>query len=198
MSSRAGTAARPIIDGVDGEKKRLIEEHLHLIPPMVWSAMRGRPASYLGDVESDARYGLVNAAVKYDPSKGDFDRWARFIIKNAIRDGFRARTGFREGRDRPHKVEEVALLPPRNPSGQEVAGESHWLAADDPRLDDVDFRLWLADVTGKLPERLACVVPCILGWVLDADLAESLGVSESRVSQLRAEALWRLRLLVAS
>ena len=77
--------------------------------------------------------------------------------------------------------------------------ESFIASTDDgpeDQLLDREKKAYLMDAVGALPERLRRVV---IGYFFDErsmqDLADELGVSESRISQLRAEALLLLRCL---
>src|SRR5205085_3199991 len=75
--------------------------------------------------------------------------------------------------------------------------ESFIASPDDGPEDtllDRERKAYLMDAVGALPERLQCVV---IGYFFEErsmqDLADELGVSESRISQLRAEALLLLK-----
>jgi RNA polymerase sigma factor for flagellar operon FliA len=75
--------------------------------------------------------------------------------------------------------------------------ESFIASSDDGPEDtllDRERKAYLMDAVGALPERLRRVV---IGYFFEErsmqDLADELGVSESRISQLRAEALLLLR-----
>lgn len=77
--------------------------------------------------------------------------------------------------------------------GHEPAGLSNLAGPDEAVLDN-ERRAYLVAAVDRLPERLRRVV---MGYFFEelpmADLAEELGVTDSRISQMRAEALELLR-----
>jgi RNA polymerase sigma factor for flagellar operon FliA len=100
------------------------------------------------------------------------------------------------------RVHRALVLSLDAPSGPDDSGESLCIAdivrsGDGDACDLLESRellAYLGDALRLLPERLGAV---ITGYFIDgrtsADLAEELGVTESRVSQLRSEALAMLR-----
>lgn len=100
------------------------------------------------------------------------------------------------------RVHRALVLSLDAPSGSDEDGDSLCIAdivtSNDAdvcdRLESRELMSYLGDALRLLPERLRAVV---VGYFIDgrtsADLAEDLGVTESRVSQLRSEALAMLR-----
>lgn len=100
------------------------------------------------------------------------------------------------------RVHRALVLSLDAPSGADDAGETVCIgavvtSAEPDACDSLESRellSYLGDAVRLLPERLRAVVT---GYFIDgrtsADLAEDLGVTESRVSQLRSEALAMLR-----
>jgi len=100
------------------------------------------------------------------------------------------------------RVHRALVLSLDAPSGSDDDGDNLCIADvvtnDDPAvcesLESRELLAYLGDAVGLLPERLRAV---IVGYFIDgrssADLAAELGVTESRVSQLRSEALAMLR-----
>ena len=100
------------------------------------------------------------------------------------------------------RVHRALVLSLDAPSGSDDDGDNLCIADvvtnDDPavceNLESRELLAYLGDAVGLLPERLRAV---IVGYFIDgrssADLAEELSVTESRVSQLRSEALAMLR-----
>lgn len=100
------------------------------------------------------------------------------------------------------RVHRALVLSLDAPSGSDDDGDNLCIADvvtnDDSdvcaNLESRELLAYLGDAVELLPERLRAVV---LGYFIDgrssADLAEELGVTESRVSQLRSEALAMLR-----
>lgn len=100
------------------------------------------------------------------------------------------------------RVHRALVLSLDAPSGTDDEGDSACIAdlvaTDEPdaceSLESRELMAYLGDALELLPERLRSVV---VGYFIDGrtscDLAEELGVTESRVSQLRSEALAMLR-----
>lgn len=100
------------------------------------------------------------------------------------------------------RVHRALVLSLDAPSGSDDDGDNLCIADvvtnDDSdvcaNLESRELLAYLGDAVELLPERLRAVV---VGYFIDgrssADLAEELGVTESRVSQLRSEALAMLR-----
>jgi RNA polymerase sigma factor for flagellar operon FliA len=194
------------------------------------------------ELAQSATLGLVEAAHRYDPSRGvPFARWASVRIRGAIVDAARALDfAPRSVRAAAREVEEAQSTLTsqlgRTPTADEIAGQmgvpvrdlhelqgkvhrALVLSLDAPcgeedgdlltladglmessdgdpaeRLEEREQAAYLADALALLPDRLRTVVE---GYFLlgrsSAELAEELGVTESRVSQMRSEALGLMR-----
>ena len=225
------------------EIRSLVEEHLPLVQHVLYQVAAHYPRhADREELAQSATLGLVEAAHRYDPSRGvPFARWASVRIRGAIVDAARALDfAPRSVRAAAREVEETQSVLTsqlgRTPSAEEIAtqmgvavrdlhelqGKVHRAlvlsldapcgeedgdlltladglveAADgDPaeRLEEREQAAYLADALALLPVRLRTVVE---GYFLlgrsSAELAEELGVTESRVSQMRSEALGLMR-----
>ena len=192
------------------------------------------------DLVAAGTFGLVEAAQRFDPSKGvPFDRWAVLRIRGAVVDAVRAldfapRALRSSARDLSAVQETLERELGRTPTSEQVAdrmgmpivdlvqleGRLHRstvLSLDAPTrdsegdttlaavvldpgadpLEEIERRerdSYVTDALQALPERLQAV---LVGYFLEgrtsAELAEELGVTESRVSQMRSEALHLVR-----
>lgn len=193
----------------------------------------------LDDLTGAAILGLVEAARRFDPSRGvPFEPWALQRIRGAILDAARsADTASRRTRKESREVERaidtlVARLR-RTPTEDEISQElgisradlsdlrarvyrglvvslddtphseegvgfSDMLVdADLPPLETLERReldAYVRDCVDVLPERLRhIIVAYYFEGVSSTALAQQLGITESRVSQLRSEAVRLLR-----
>jgi RNA polymerase sigma factor for flagellar operon FliA len=90
-----------------------------------------------------------------------------------------------------------ALLDAADDDGDTVVAAS--TEGPDARLERIEQEKWLAAAVAKLPERERRVLTLSYQRGLPlAKVGKSLGVSESRASQLRAQAITRLRALLVS
>jgi len=200
----------------------------------------------LDDLTGAATIGLVEAARRFDPSKGvPFEPWALQRIRGAILDAarsadFASRKTRSAARDMDRVTEDLTQKLGRVPTAQEVAEEIGMSAQDLSSLkarvhqglvvsldatmtygedDSVSYAAtlvdadmgpletlerceldaYLRDSVELLPERLRTL---IRDYFFDnkssAEIAQEMGVTESRVSQLRTEALRMLRTAIAS
>ena len=220
---------------------QLVADSLPLVRAVVGSMAHHYPRHCDRDeLVAAGTFGLVEAARRYDPSKGvPFDRWAALRIRGAVVDAVRALDfaprGLRSSaRDLAAVRETLERELGRTPTSEQVAermglpladlvrleGRLHRstvLSLDAPTRDhEGDTTLaavvldpgadplaelerrerdsYVQDALQALPERLQAVV---VGYFLEgrtsAELAASLGVTESRVSQMRTEALTLVR-----
>jgi RNA polymerase sigma factor for flagellar operon FliA len=225
------------------ETSELIERNLPLVQHVLYQVAAHYPRhADREELAQAATLGLVEAAHRYDPSRGvPFDRWATVRVRGAIVDAARALDfAPRSLRAQAREVEEAqtTLLQSlgRTPTAAELAqhmsiterelaelqGKVHRalvLSLDAPcgeedgdpltladnlietvdvdpshQLEEREQAAYLRDALELLPERLRVVVH---GYFLEgrssADLAEELGVTESRVSQMRSEGLALMR-----
>jgi len=230
-------------DTLTDEAKALVEAHL----PMVKHVLAGVAAHFPRHADRDelaqaARLGLVEAASRYDGSRGvPFDRWAALRMRGAILDAVRTldfapRALRAASRDIETARAQLTAELGRTPTARDVAdrlgipvsqvdqldGRVHSslvLSLDAPCGEEDGAALTLAsglidqvqrqpsevleqreratyvrDALDCLPERLReVVVAYFFEGVTSAEIAEQLGVTESRVSQMRTDALKLMR-----
>ena len=220
---------------------QLVADSLPLVRAVVGSMTHHYPRHCDRDeLVAAGTFGLVEAARRYDPSKGvPFDRWAALRIRGAVVDAVRAvdfapRALRSSARDLAAVRETLERELGRTPTSEQVAermgmpladlvqleGRLHRstvLSLDAPTrdhegdttlaaavldpgadpLEELERRErdnYVQDALESLPERLQAV---LVGYFLEgrtsAELAGTLGVTESRVSQLRTEALTLVR-----
>jgi RNA polymerase sigma factor for flagellar operon FliA len=221
------------------ESNRLVLAHINLVKTLA-SRLAHRVPSHieLSELVSVGMMGLVEAARRYEPSRGvPFDAFARRRIQGAMVDALRdldstPRSVRRQRRDIDHAIVRLRHSLKREPTAREIAGEldmsedeydrtlDHLRSADvgairqletgpdgaplidialdddgmQARLERDELRRHLADAIQALPERERHIL--VLYHQHDLTLAEIgavIGVGESRVSQLRTQAIARLR-----
>src|SRR6266542_2618229 len=159
---------------------RLVDEHLPLVRQAVSDMSRRLPRHVRkDDLESAAMLGLAQAARSFDPDRGiAFERHASNRIRGALLDELHRATVL----NYDSIVEQGEELLPTGEAPPEAV------------LLDRERRAYLVDAVLALPERLRQVVR---GYFFEErpmhEIADELGVTESRVSQLRTEALALIR-----
>jgi RNA polymerase sigma factor for flagellar operon FliA len=198
---------------------RLVREHLPLVQYVV-SEVAHRVPSHVSrnDLVSAGMLGLAQAARTFDPSRGiAFDRFASTRIRGALLDELRGRDwASRSVRARARGLqaahEELTNRLGRAPKPEEVATmldvpteTVHKLVDDVHRATvlNYDSLVLEGDAESFLANDDAGPEDVILdrerkAYLMDSvrsmqELADELGVSESRISQLRAEALLLLK-----
>jgi RNA polymerase sigma factor FliA len=230
-----GTDAGPV------DRNALIESHVALVEHVVLRLSAGFPRHVdRSELVSAGMIGLVEAADRYDPSRGiPFSRFAATRIRGAMLDSVRTadwapRSVRAAARDAEHAEQHLASKLGRTPQVDEVAEAAgmstrelsqlrdqvnrgvlmtldHAYGDDasmplvativDPDSPDPDLVLesteraaYLRDAVAALPERHRDVIQ---GYFLDGrtsqEIAEDLNITQSRVSQLRADALEMMR-----
>lgn len=162
------------------------------------SAKNPPPAVSLEDFVADATEGLVRAAVSYDPNGGaTFATWAWNKMDWAITDGMR-RMALTSRRDRELGVRDptVASLDAELRTSD---GAPHTLAdalvdPDAPDQDRLLRGMTLQQAIEALPERERVAIRGLIAGDTQATIGPRLGVTASRVSQLQASAVARMRL----
>src|SRR5829696_716672 len=181
---------------------QLVRAHLHLAGQAVSELARRLPSHVnRDDLSSAAMLGLAQAARSWDPGRGaSFERHAATRIRGALLDELRdSDWASRSVRSRARRLQQA---------GEELTGRlgrtptQAELATDCPASTAPPTTSWSTGSGGRtcpmpclaLPERLRAVV---IGYFFQErpmlEIAGELGVTESRVSQLRAEALILLR-----
>ncbi len=179
-------------------RDRLAVEHLHVVRAVV-SQLKVRLPKHVerNDLVQEGCLGLLDAASRYDRSRGaSFKTWARLRAHGAAVDSIRARDlvgrGGRSGLAcRQHEAELVQFG--HHLSDGTVLLADELPAASPPERDTIALR-WLARALCTLPVHLRRVLTeHYFGGRPLAETGVALGVCESRVSQLKDEALARLR-----
>jgi RNA polymerase sigma factor for flagellar operon FliA len=147
------------------------------------------------DLEQDARLGLLDAAVKYDAGRNaPFGTYARRRIRGAVIDGLR-RTDHLSRNDRARLKAEGADAPAgplRLETADEIPGA---LQPPDRYAAEAERDRFLRAAIATLPTRWRIVLRAYYhGGKTMREIGLGLGVHASRVSQIHARALCRLRL----
>ncbi len=226
------------------DREQLIVEHIPLVRYLVGRISAKLPPHLdLQDLTSSAMIGLINAADRFDPSRGVlFKTFAEQHIRGTILDELRSYDVLsRSMRDKYKRVErelrQLEHLLGRNPTSEEMA-DALQISLDDyfELLDDVHVftfislddswdgddgsPLCLADVLceaeAKSPQQqvMSMQLAEALGQAIDSlpekerlavtlyynedfnlkEIGETLGLTESRISQIISQAMVRLRL----
>jgi len=136
LQSRSEPVTGPGTTGGYPARDNLIITHLHLVRKVARKVRRsphGRGAR-LEDLEADGKKGLVEAATRFDPTRGAlFSAFAQPRIRGAMIDGIRAQSPV--GRRPYERLRALAAHSPANTNGSEgFASEllSHASAGDGP------------------------------------------------------------------
>jgi RNA polymerase sigma factor FliA len=163
------------------------------------------------DFVQNAELGMLEALARYEPERGiDFRAFARSRVRGAVFNGLRSMLRERGiSNDDQRHVERLSHM--RDNDGEAfdtvvdaviALGMGFLLdhAASEASIDASTYvqrdqtHLRLKSAVDRLPERLQeVVVAHYFDFVPFSDIADDLGVSRSRVSQLHREALQRLR-----
>lgn len=205
------------------EQQELVATHSGL-PAIVVRGMRTLPSHADFDgLRSAGAFGLVEAAKSYDDTRGAFVTYATVRVRGAVLDeirrndpmGRRQRQAFKEnqkgiaeleqrlGREvtdkdlraaRLDRVEQVAFI--NVDDAFDLADSSVRGAGDE--LEEHDSHAEALRHLAQLPERQRVVIEqCVLGEVPQNILADRWGCSETRVGQIRKEAVATLRRLMS-
>lgn len=227
----------------DKEREQLIVDHIPLVRYLVGRMTLHLPQHLdLQDLMSAAMIGLINAADRFDPSRGVlFKTFAEQHVRGTILDELRSYDVLsRSMRDKyKHLARELCSLEHqlgRNPTSEEVAtalgisqdeyfrllDDVHvftFISLDDSWEDDDGNPLCLADVLceseAKSPQQQVMMMQLAetLGQAIEAlpekerlavtlyynedfnlkEIGVTLGLTESRISQLISQAMVRLR-----
>ena len=155
--------------------------HHHLAQHAALEARRRWPMTDRDELLSDAYFGLVDAAQRYQPGRGaTFATFAKPRIWGAMIDGYRARNG-RHG-------QHVHQPYPTDDEGQVI--ERH-LADDEFGYERVEDRLDAVTLVAALVPTLRMRDRFVLAEMGDgatlAEVGSRLGVTESRACQLVAQ-----------
>jgi RNA polymerase sigma factor for flagellar operon FliA len=199
------------------DRSQLIRDHMPLVELVVQRMVPQVPSFMTReDMTSAAMVGLIDAANKYDPGKGaKFKTFAEYRVRGAILDEMRKLDWFsRSMRDKQTQLTQTMLRLERqlgrSPEDTEMAAalnlglnEYHTLLGEvshlgcvslHETLDHTEVARILADILEELGEKERLVVALYYYEELtQKEIAEVLGVSEGRVSQLHSQALVKLR-----
>lgn len=192
---------------------------LNLVKAIAGDIHRKLPRSAeFDDLYQNGVIGLIEALNKYNPERGvPFLSFARFRIRGAILDGLRrADILTRPQRREVKRVQDAAgteefpfrsasfgptLVSTSSPRGGESGGDGVALEGNLPSSDQSPYQQLQMDETRRLlqramedmPERHRQIVQMIFEKDLTArEVAEQLGVNESRISQIRGIALRKM------
>ena len=154
--------------------------------------------------ESDALLGLLRASRSFDPTVGTFGGYARRKIEWAIQDGLRDRA---DHLSRHHRRmvkaglaadpgEPVSIETPVRDGSRSSHAEPFVLADVLPSADlhvDRDVQITVQDALASLDSRAGAVVRMKYHDWAWQDIADLLGVGETRVCQLYRQGLRELR-----
>jgi RNA polymerase sigma factor FliA len=179
-----------------------------------WYRDRFAAAADLEELVGAAFEGLVDAARRYDPGRGEFWRYASARVVGSIRDELRredhlsrdARADVVDTPDGELEFEGCGIFAaPHRPLSLDagsanggVDGElGDLVGARDPELEQVELADAVARGLQRLPDRERLVVTLLyFEQVTLKRIGELLGIGESRVCHLHTRALRRLRGLV--
>jgi RNA polymerase sigma factor for flagellar operon FliA len=217
------------------DRHALIRGHVEMARRLARKVARRVPRSILRDeLESAALLGLTEAAVRYDPHRGEpFVAYAAKRVRGAILDELRRSDPMtRRGREGARKLADAARAVEakvgRPATTDEIAGmlgatvdevsrararfqspamigldEAHDLAQptdDDSPHEKVSHEQQLRTLAGalaKLPQRDLQILSLYYQENLTLkEIGDVLGVTESRVSQLRTRAIAKLRKVI--
>jgi RNA polymerase sigma factor for flagellar operon FliA len=222
-------------EGDSAERRLFLESHVDLVRYTALRIASRLPASVeIEDLVHDGVVGLLDAAAKYDPSRGvRFRTYAESRVRGAILDGLRHRDwrprSVRRGqREMDEAVGRLASAKGRAAGEEEIAsamgldletyrgllqdvsagpilsleelpaGFDGVAAAESETQGDAlerrDLLKALAEELGRLPERERRVMELYYHEELNMkEVGAVLGITESRVCQLHAQAASRLR-----
>lgn len=156
--------------------ERLALDNLDMVKKVVSHVLKGsRPPACVDreDLEGYASIGLVKAANSYDPSRNDnFQAYAFMVMRGAVVDYIR---------------QTIMLV---NFTSIE---EARQIAACEPPTSDVIAIARMRRSFGLLNDRERLIVELFSTGMTQRDAGHALGISESRVSQIMAKALGKLR-----
>src|SRR6266511_555409 len=177
---------------------RLVDEHLPLVRQAVSDMSRRLPRHVRkDDLESAAMLGLAQAARSFDPDRGvAFERHASNRIRGALLDELRgadwaSRSVRSKARRMQRTADELAVELGHEPTRVQLAAQ---LGVDTQALERLEENVHRATVLNydSIVEQGEELLPTGEERPMH-EIADELGVTESRVSQLRTEALALIR-----
>jgi len=178
----------------DMTPNQLAESCLGLAKRIAMRKARTTPACITFDeLLSPAYLGLVDASRKYKPDRGvPFSGYAGLRISGAIQDYLRARQWVNP-RSRMENIPSIQSLDMRQPNGDYIPTDEHDQVSAASQLDDarrqLDTEEFFTIVVRCLSEKQRTIIRM---YYIDGkyfnDIAEYLGISQSRVCQLHQKA----------
>lgn len=226
---------------IEKQREALVVQHMPLVRFVARQVRQHVPQHVeLDDMISAGFLGLVDAALKFDPSKQvQFKSYAHFRIRGAIIDSLRTldwspRELRRKGRQMAEAIRELSTKLGRTPTGDEVAdqmglqlcelqeltgelkalevGSLNEERTEDADHEEIDFlmapetdspltlcieteqRRQLEEALQALPEKEQIVLRLYYFQQMTMkEIGATLGVVESRVSQIRSSGIRRMK-----
>ena len=191
-------------------KKEIILENLPLVKKIAGAIYRRIPEGVVefDELVNTGVIGLIKALDKYDEKRSKFSTYAYIKIRGEILDYLRRldplprnlREKIKNSDWEDYKEEVLFFISLEGElfNGSENLRVKDTLQGDTPNPEEVVLRQELIELLSKaiseLPEREQLVLQLLFVEELDLkSVSEILGISVSRVSQLKAEALKKLR-----
>ncbi len=191
-------------------KKEIILENLPLVKKIAGAIYRRIPEGVVefDELVNTGVIGLIKALDKYDEKKSRFSTYAYIKIRGEILDYLRKldplprnlREKIKNSDWEDYKEEVLFFISLERElfNGSESLRIKDTLQGDTPNPEEVVLRQELIELLSRaiseLPEREQLVLQLLFVEELDLkSVSEVLGISVSRVSQLKAEALKKLR-----
>jgi RNA polymerase sigma factor (sigma-70 family) len=184
----AGHRAGPM----DAERRVLAERYVPLADSVArWRCWYGREE--FSDVQSDALWGLTQAALAFQPGRAHFAHYARIRIDGAIRRGRQLRSGLTRPQWESEQRSKIISL--QFPAYRDDSAETilDCLAGPSPRNEE------LKDAMSRLPSRERLVVTLHFYWGLtDSEIGELLGCHQVHASRINRAGIEKLRAALMS
>jgi RNA polymerase sigma factor (sigma-70 family) len=172
------------------ERNELMEQWLHLVPPIARAIAAGLPPCFTVDeLISHGHMGLMRAADNWDPALGPFEQRARYLIEADMKEYTRRR-----------HYTAATMLSLDEPLDGEDGGEGHMTRQEVCPGDDADDEIMQAAMKRDIARAMARLKPrhkIIIQALLDGKSTEwlkgELGIESSRVWQLKSQAFMILR-----
>lgn len=133
------------------------------------------------DLRQAARFGLVKAARRYDPSRGAFLSYAVPVANGEIRHCFRDLSRC----VRPHGVDDGPLI--------EQLGEP------DPGFDRAEVRVMVEQAMGDLGETDRMILRLrFVDGLSQSEIGERVGATQAQISRALARIIRRMRVVLAA
>lgn len=182
---------------LESDQQALVEDHMPLV---VFIAKRftANNSIELQTAISDGTLGLISAAKRYDSSHGKFSSYAYSRILGSMRDEQRARSKMRWDRKWEPPVFTSLDAMARNVNGIDAMDKlpaivDHSESALDRLLSDEKNEAIRKAITYLTPREQQIITRHWLDKVSFNSVGVEIGLSESRVCQIAARALRRLR-----